>query len=135
MKNKKGFTLIELLAVIVVLAIIMVIAVPNVISSINSSKDKAKYIAAKEIVGIAEVYFATNNITGDNNCVEVNDLEDYLESDVTNPETGENISDIDELKNQKVCINNDATEQRDYKINDNLYFFDGYTYKFNVNNE
>lgn len=135
MKKKEGFTLIELLAVIVVLAIIMVIAVPNVISSINSSKDKAKYIAAKEIVEIAEVYFATNNITGDNNCVSVDVLENYLESDVTNPETGENISGISELQNQQVCISSNTTEQSYYKINDNQYFFDGYTYEFIVNNE
>ena len=60
MKNKKGFTLIELLAVIVVLAIILVIAGTSVINSINDSKEKAKYMAAKEIVSMAEAYFAVN---------------------------------------------------------------------------
>ena len=63
MKNK-GFTLIELLAVIVLLSIIMVIVTTNVIKNVSDSKEKAKYIAAKEIVEISEAYFAINsNVT------------------------------------------------------------------------
>ena len=38
-KNKKGFTLVELLAVIALLALLMGIAVPNIISTINNSKE------------------------------------------------------------------------------------------------
>ena len=58
-RNENGFTLIELLAVIVILGIIMVIATTNVLKNINDSKEKAKYMAAKEIVENAEAYFAT----------------------------------------------------------------------------
>jgi len=86
-KNKNGFTLIELLAVIVILGIIMVIATTNVLKNINDSKEKAKYMAAKEIVENAEAYFAINsNAT----YVTIKDLKDYLESDATNPKTGDN---------------------------------------------
>lgn len=80
-KNNKGFTLIELLAVIVILSIILVIATTNVIKSINSSKEKAKYTAAKEIVQISEAYFATHG--GDS--ASISDLTAYLEEDATNP--------------------------------------------------
>ena len=64
-RNENGFTLIELLAVIVILGIIMVIATTNVLKNINDSKEKAKYMAAKEIVENAEAYFATKVITQD----------------------------------------------------------------------
>ena len=59
MNDKKGFTLIELLAVIVILAVILAIASTAVIKSINDSREKAKYIAAQDIVNIAEAYLAT----------------------------------------------------------------------------
>ena len=102
-KDKNGFTLIELLAVIVILGVIMVIATTNVIKSINDSKEKSKEIAKKEIVSYAEAYFATNksNIS----CVSVEDLYNlgYLTDDVTNPETGDNIKNKNELRNQKIC--------------------------------
>lgn len=41
MKKRNGFTLVELLAVIVVLAIIIVIAIPNVLTSLNTAKQKS----------------------------------------------------------------------------------------------
>jgi len=125
-RNKNGFTLIELLAVIVILGIIMVIATTNVLKNINDSKEKAKYMAAKEIVENAEAYFAINsNAT----YVTINDLKDYLESDATNPKTGDN----DLLTNgtsQKICKGSYSSEsQTKYSNNGgNGYYFDGYFY-------
>lgn len=102
-RNKNGFTLIELLAVIVILGIIMTIATTNVIKSINNSREKSKEIAKKEIISYAEAYFATNNSNTD--CVSVEKLYDlgYLTGDVTNPETGKNITNKSELRNQNIC--------------------------------
>ena len=104
-KNKNGFTLIELLAVIVILGVIMVIATTNVIKSINNSREKSKEIAKKEIVSYAEAYFATNNSNTNNGCVSVEELYKlgYLTDDVTNPETGDNIKNEKELRNQSIC--------------------------------
>ena len=73
MKNR-GFTLIELLAVIVLLSIIMVIVTTNVIKSVKDSKEKMKYIAAKEIVEMSEAYFAINS---DKTEASISDLKDY----------------------------------------------------------
>ena len=121
-RNKNGFTLIELLAVIVILGIIMTIATTNVIKSINNSREKSKEIAKKEIVSYAEAYFATNNSNTD--CVSVEKLYDlgYLTGDVTNPETGKNITNKSELRNQKICKtsvsnnpNTNTTEINGYK--------------------
>ena len=129
MRDKKGFTLVELLAVIVILGIIMVIATTSVIKNIKESKIKAKYMAAKDIVDIAEAYFEVetegvtyyiNKDTSDSYCngakeskidciVSAGNYEQsygeittmvvkvkylisngYLDSDATNPRTGEN---------------------------------------------
>lgn len=126
-RNKNGFTLIELLAVIVILGIIMVIATTNVLKNINDSKEKAKYMAAKEIVENAEAYFAINSNATD---VTINTLKDYLESDATNPKTGEN----DLLTNggtQKICKDSSYSSgtQNKYSNNDGKgYYFDGYFY-------
>ena len=52
-KNKQkylGFTLIELLAVIVILSILMLVAVPNVLKSIEKSRDVAFYTSVNNIV-------------------------------------------------------------------------------------
>lgn len=130
MKDKKGFTLIELLAVIVLLAIILTIASTLVIKNINDSKDKAKYIAAKDIVTIAEAYMLAEPET--KNCVSVKEdliKNGYLNEDVTNPRTGEN-GNIDD--NQKVCKDETAVSQKGYELqDDNKYIFDGYYYDLN----
>ena len=131
MKNKKGFTLVELLAVIVVLAIILVIAGSSVIDSIRTSKEKAKYIAAKEIVNMAEAYMEAEPSKVDiNGCVKVDEMVgDYLERDVTNPATGENISNSSELSEHKVCKSS-APAQTGYAPSDSTYTFDGFKYTF-----
>lgn len=100
-KNNKGFTLIELLAVIVILSIILVIATTSVIKNINDSKDKTKYIAAKEIVQVAEAYFATNS---SKTLVKISELSAYLEADATNPKTGDNDL-FDTGADQVICRN------------------------------
>lgn len=130
MKNKRGFTLIELLAVIVILGVILVIATTSVIKSINDSKVKAKYTAAKEIVNIAEAYMATEtdgvDVEDKKKCVAIQTLidNDYLEKDVTNPLTGENGGDFNE---QKVC-KEDSQLQKGYEPDGDKYNFDGYVY-------
>ncbi len=127
-KNNKGFTLIELLAVIVILGIILTIATTNVIKSINESKAKSKYIAAKEIVQMAEAYFAIN---GSKEFVTISDLSGYLESDATNPKTGENNLKT-EGGNQIICRNSKYKTQENYENDDGKgYEFDGYWYGIN----
>ena len=123
-RNNKGFTLIELLAVIVVLSIILTIATTAVLKTIKDSKEKAKYIAAKEIANIAEAYFATHSTDE----VKVKDLcNEYMENNATNPATGENIESCEDFGNQ--TIKKDAVnEQSDYKLKDGEYSFDGYVY-------
>lgn len=125
MKNK-GFTLIELLAVIVLLSIVMVIVTTNVIKSVKDSKEKAKYISAKEIVEMSEAYFAINS---DKTEASIIDLKDYLEEDATNPKTGENDL-LTNGTNQKICRGSYSSSSQDkYSNNDEKgYFFDGYFY-------
>ncbi len=133
MNDKKGFTLIELLAVIVILAVILAIASTAVIKSINDSREKAKYIAAQDIVNIAEAYLATETegvveVNG-SKCILVEKLveEKYVESDATNPLTGENISGSDDVSDQRVC-KEDVTAQDGYELQEDYYSFDGYKY-------
>ena len=125
-KDKNGFTLIELLAVIVILGIIMTIATTNVLKNIRDSREKTKYMAAKEIVGNAEAYFAINS---NETYVTINDLKDYLESDATNPKTGDNDL-LTEGKDQMVCKGSYSSEHQDKYSNNNGegYYFDGYFY-------
>ena len=42
--NRKGFTLIELLAVIILIALIAVLIVPNVLDTLNKSKEESYQI-------------------------------------------------------------------------------------------
>ena len=127
--NRKGFTLIELLAVIVILGVILVIATTNVIKSISTSREKAKYTAAKEIGSIAEAYIATEGVKENdegNKCVDIKTLieKGYLEKDVTNPLTGENGGNFE---GQMVCISSKKS-QDGYEPSDGSYNFDGYEY-------
>lgn len=142
MKNNKGFTLVELLAVIVVLAIILVIAGTNVSKSIEDTRKKTKYIAAKEIVDIASAYiYEKGKDTDGDYCYSIDQLGDYLENDVTNPYTGDN-SWTDKNK-QGVCLcdgkirdgvplekcNADVNDYVPSEDNGTLYYyFDNYKY-------
>lgn len=127
MINKKGFTLVELLAVITVLGVIMVIATSSVMGAIEDSKKKAKFIAAKDIVTIASAYMEAQ----DTQSVTVSSLVGtYLNNDVTNPETGENISSASDLNNHNITKGS-FVEQTDFELHDNCYNFNGYKYCIN----
>ena len=144
MNKKNGFTLIELMAVIVILSIVLILVTKNVIGAKKDSEEKTKYIAAKEIVKIAEVYFANNSCATD---VTIDNIKEYLESDATNPKNGKNDLLII-VKNHKICrsiteelkssceLNDDIpertyNEQSDFSNNgDSGYEFDGYWYGF-----
>lgn len=58
--NNKAFTLIELLAVIVILALLATIATPNIINSINVSREKAYERQKKAIEEAAERWGVDN---------------------------------------------------------------------------
>ena len=143
MNKKNGFTLIELMAVIVILSIVLILVTKNVIGAKKDSEEKAKYIAAKEIVKIAEVYFANNSCATD---VTIENIKEYLESDATNPKTGKNDL-LTSGKNHKICRSittelirscklsgiptRTYNEQSDFSNNgDSGYKFDGYWYGF-----
>lgn len=55
--NRKGFTLIELLAVIVLIAIIGIITVPNLLTTVNSSKEASYDILIENIVTASKTYY------------------------------------------------------------------------------
>lgn len=140
MKNK-GFTLVELLAVIVVLGIIMVIATTSVSKSLEESRKRAKFIAAEEITEIAAAYIETEtdgvSTSGDGTCVSVHQLKnkEYLESDVTNPETSKNDAINDShlvCKNSPLTCNEDAREEYDVCEDGNIKFyrFGEYVYQY-----
>ena len=59
--NKKGFTLVELLAVIVILAVILVIAVPQILNTIDESRNGALMSSAKLIAASAETKKIAND--------------------------------------------------------------------------
>ena len=59
--NNKGFTLVEVLAVIVIIGLLAGIAIPNVLSSINTSKNKAKEIMINNIKTGTKIMFEEVN--------------------------------------------------------------------------
>lgn len=66
MKNR-GFTLIELLAVIVIITILALVTTPIIISSINTSKEKAYERQIEMIEDAARRYAVDNNLNIENN--------------------------------------------------------------------
>jgi prepilin-type N-terminal cleavage/methylation domain-containing protein len=63
MKNK-GFTLIELLAVLVLLAVISVITIPNVLTSLNNTKEQTLLRSADNLIKTAELKFLDSIFQG-----------------------------------------------------------------------
>ena len=130
MKRNKGFTLTELLAVIIILGIIITIVTRSVISNMNESKKRVRFLAAKEIVEMADAYMTING----KNEVEVSVLidEDYIEQDATNPKTSKNGGDFTD---QRVSKDSDSVLQADYEEqscgSSGCYKFDGYIYYLN----
>jgi len=82
MKDKKGFTLVELLAVIVILAIILVIAVPQIIKTIDESRNGALISSAKLIAASAEREYLVRQTLGDTTFVGLESIpcEDVVET-------------------------------------------------------
>ena len=139
MKNNKGFTLIELLAVIVILGIIMTIVTTSVVASINESKKKAKYIAAKDITSMVEAYMQEKNISVVDKKTKISIKAiceaGYIEKDATNPWTGENIESCSDFDLQFVQVYSDTTENNTYNLKKGsgticewYYRFNGYRY-------
>lgn len=140
MKNKKGFTLVELLAVIVILSLILIVAGYNALKNINDSKEKAKFIAAKDIATIALTYMEEAN----KKKADIKDLikDGYLEQTVTNPLTGKEYTNSNTEENQQyVILDDNFEEQQDYKIQNceyenktySCYKFNGYAYLLEEN--
>ena len=63
-KKEKGFTLVELLAVIVILAVILIIAVPQILNTIDESRNGALMSSAKLIAASAETIKVSNDTLG-----------------------------------------------------------------------
>lgn len=104
-RKNKGFTLIELLAVIIILAVILVIASTSVLKSKRTAEEKLRYIAAKEIVEMAEAYMAANNISeGESISIREMCKSGYISDEATNPSTGKNIKSCDELEGQTIAL-------------------------------
>lgn len=137
MKNKKGFTLVELLAVIVLLSIVGVIGVTTIIGRMRKSKEKAMFIAAQDIVSIAEAYIETRG----GNSASVSDMVSsrLLDSNVSNPRTikdkDKGFWGSDEQADTMIVKDSSSERQTDYKVrksssNKCYYRFDGYIYYF-----
>lgn len=126
-RKNKGFTLVELLAVIVILGIVLTIATTSILRSKKDTIQKTKYIAAKEIVEIAEAYMIANN----KDSVYFSKLceDGYLESNVTDPLTGKNIGNCSKLKGKirKKAVSDKVSSN--YMPNDEgSYAFDNIVY-------
>lgn len=137
MKNKKGFTLVELLAVIVLLSIVGVIGVTTIIGRMRKSKEKAMFIAAQDIVSIAEAYIETRG----GNSASISDMVSsrLLDSNVSNPRTikdkDKGFWDDGEQAGTSIVKDSNSSRQTDYKVltnssNECYYKFDGYIYYF-----
>ncbi len=60
MKNKKGFTLIELLIVVAIIGIIAAIAIPNLLTALNTSRQRATTGDMKTMGSGIEMYIVEN---------------------------------------------------------------------------
>lgn len=109
--NRKGFTLIELLAVIVLIAIIGIITVPNLLNTVDSSKEASYDILIENIVTASKTYYEEceygdlSNSTkyGDYACIITNKTITIKLSDLAN--TGflsVSVKDVDENNKKQV---------------------------------
>ena len=115
--NNKGFTLVEVLAVIVIIAIIGGIAVPNIISTINTSKNKSEEILIENIKTASEqlyeeVYYMGGTLykydeNGDKTSDEitVNDNDNSITINLQTLVSNGFLNSTEENNNQKKIIN------------------------------
>ena len=99
MKKNKGFTMAEMLGVVVILSIILLIAVPSIINSLKSAEKQEYetflddlYLATESYVQHNYELFYPESGTGLDSVL-ISDLIDkgYLNGNITNPKTGEQI--------------------------------------------
>lgn len=92
--NKKAFTLIELLAVIVILALLAIIVIPNIMDTVDESKQQNYDFLIQELENYSEEYATANNllkdVTSSNDVtITLDDLinASYMKYPVINPNT------------------------------------------------
>ena len=62
--NRKGFTLVEVLAVIVIIALLGGIAIPNILSTINNSKNVSEKSMIENIKTATQKLYEEEEFTG-----------------------------------------------------------------------
>ena len=105
--DNNGFTLVEVLAVIVIISIILGIAVPNVMTSIDASKNSSEKILIENIKTAAQsLYEEVDNeiilTDTDNNEIKIQPCQDYFINSVDEECNKEQSNDTD-CKNVKKC--------------------------------
>ena len=126
--NNKGFTLVEVLAVIVIISIILGIAVPNVMTSVDTSKNSSEKILIENIKTAAQSLYEeveylgevdgikitnNNSITVslqalvNNGFLKASNVKDHDNEDnkLINPKTGKNIGNCEITIMKDVNIN------------------------------
>ncbi len=111
MKNK-GFTLVELLGVIIILSVIALITFVTVSGTIKDSKEQL-YDAQIELIIMGAKTWASSNVfklpENDKESITITLLQlkqsGFVESDITNPITGELFSDNLQIKITKIDNN------------------------------
>lgn len=108
--NNRGFTLVEVLAIIVILGIIAGIAAPNVLSTINNSKEKSYDIMIKNIVTASKSLYQEVEYGGEIHkyTIDEEEEEETTETNTDETNTDEDII-IDEEKDKVKIDNNTIT--------------------------
>ena len=104
--NNRGFTLVEVLAVIIILAIIASIAIPNVLSTINSSKDRSYDIMIKNIITASKALFEEVEYGGELHKYTIDDTQ--IDNEDETSETSETIS-SSTITEEELIIEEDPT--------------------------
>lgn len=103
--NRKGFTLIELLITLVVIGVIATITVPMVSNIIERSKKKTYLASMKEIIKIADAYYADIGYSN-KDCVAISSLDFKDKTNLTGQVCYQNgVVVLDEVKDDKFEAN------------------------------
>lgn len=137
--SNKGFSLIELLITLGILAVVMIIAVPNVIDSLNNSKDRAYDILKENMITGAELYVTECKYSSSSLCSSISFDDDYFDiyaKDLVsmgflNVPSGI-VVDSDEMKIYNPKNNEDVSECLFVRV---MYDLDNYKYTYVVNDE